>query len=595
MAEVASIVILIAVMGLLISNRVRIDLVGVIALASVGLFHLIPTHELFSGFSSYAAVILVEMFILSEGLRRSGVIEIISKWFVKIGKKGESPLISALMLLPPIPSTFISDVGLMSIFLPTMLQIRQRLKISLHRLLMPLTFSIALGGLLSMIGSAGNIIGDSTLASSHYTPIPLFGITPLGLILVILGFFFIKFWGIKHLPAANEENEFLSNYQAVKSYMSEVAISQGSPLVGYQLQDINYFKQHEILVIRILRGEQVISPVGSDIVQAGDQLIVQGNTEAIIDLIAQKGLETPGTTSGNIRLRTPEAKVKVVEAMVPQLSFLANHTLKEVNFRTRYGTTVLAILRQGITHTQAISEIKLKLGDVLLVMGSDESISRLQMSEDLSVFSELEPKQSTSTRNSFIAGGVILAVLLMAAFNFLAIEIAAAVGIAVLVLSRVLSLDQAYRAIDWRIITLVGGITPLSLALTKTGVTSGLSHVILHSTGSLAPYVVLAIFFWIAALLTQVISNVAAALVLSPLAISVAASNHWSPDGLIIAMVVALSAAPITPLANKVFIMAMEPGSYKYQDFFKIGIPFTILMFFATLFVTPLLFPFTVG
>jgi di/tricarboxylate transporter len=190
-----------------------------------------------------------------------------------------------------------------------------------------------------------------------------------------------------------------------------------------------------------------------------------------------------------------------------------------------------------------------------------------------------------------LATAVVLGVLTAAAFSFLAIQVAAAAGIGVLVVSRLLSLDQAYRAIDWRIITLVGGITPLSLALTRTGVTAGLAHVLLHMVGALGPYAVLTVFFVLAALLTQVISNVAAALVLSPLAISVASSNHWSPDALIITMVVALSAAPITPLANKVFIMAMGPGHYKYQDSLRIGIPFTLVMFLITIFVAPFLFP----
>ncbi len=187
----------------------------------------------------------------------------------------------------------------------------------------------------------------------------------------------------------------------------------------------------------------------------------------------------------------------------------------------------------------------------------------------------------------------MFAVLLLAAVNILAVQGGAAAGIGVLVLTRVISLDQAYRAIDWRIITLVGGVTPLSLALTRTGVTAAIAHTLMQVLGSLGPYAMLAVFFVLAAALTQVISNVAAALVLSPLAISVAASNHWSPDGLIVAMIVALSAAPITPLANKVFIMAMGPGQYKYQDFVRIGLPLTAVMGLLTVAITPMLFPFT--
>ncbi len=592
MHEAEAVGILILVIGLLVSGKVRIDLVGVIALALVGLLHLIPSSTLFSGFSSYAAIILAEMFVLSEGLRRSGATEVMAGWFENLGKKGETPLLTALMALPPIPSTFVSDVGLMSIFLPTMVRIRQRLKFSLHRLLMPLSFSIALGGLLSMIGSAGNIIGNATLASNHYSPIPLFGITPLGIILVIAGFFFMRLWGVHRLPSADidSDSDFFSNYREVKGYLSELWVKDNSSAAGRAIQDVQYFRQHHLTVLRIIRdGQAVIVPGAHDILRAGDRLVVQGNIAAIVDLTPEAGFEMAGGDSTTVRLRNQNARV--VEAMVPQRSMLVNHSLREIDFRVRYGPTVLAILRQGVTLVKELAGISIQAGDILLIMGSDESIARLQASDDLTVFSDVEHTTPSSSRRSLLATAVVLGVLTAAAFSFLAIQVAAAAGIGVLVVSRILSLDQAYRAIDWRIITLVGGITPLSLALTRTGVTVGLAHVLLHMVGAMGPYAVLTVFFVLAALLTQVISNVAAALVLSPLAISVASSNHWSPDALIITMVVALSAAPITPLANKVFIMAMGPGHYKYQDFLRIGIPFTLVMFLITIFVAPFLFP----
>ncbi|MCL5117087.1 MAG: SLC13 family permease [Firmicutes bacterium] len=591
MSATLAVAILVLTMGLLVSGRVRIDVVGVIALALVGVFHLIPTGTLFSGFSSYAAIILAEMFVLSEGLRRSGATDVMASWFERLGKKGESRLLTALMALPPIPSSFVSDVGLMSIFLPTMVRIRQRVKVSLHRLLMPLAIAIALGGLLSMIGSAGNIIGNATLASNHYPPIPLFGITPLGVVLVLAGYLFMKWWGVKRLPATDTEDEFVTNYQEVKRYLSEVSVPPHSPLIGKPLHALTYFRQHHLTVLRILRqGQPPLMPGAYDRLEAEDRLIIQGSQQAMVGLTAEDGLETVATDRRPLRLRSADARI--MEAMVPQSSVLVNHSLREVDFRVRFGVTVLAILRQGVTRVQELPDMTLTMGDVLLVMGSNDAIMRLQKSEDLTVLAALERPALASARHRFLAIGVLAAVLVLATFNILAVQVGAAAAIAVLVLGRVISLDQAYRAIDWRIITLVGGVTPLSLAMTRTGVTAALAHALMQWLGPLGPYAMLTVFFILAAALTQVVSNVAAALVLSPLAISVAASNHWSPDGLIIAMIVALSAAPITPLANKVFIMAMGPGQYKYQDFLKIGLPMTLVMGVLTVGVTPLLFPF---
>ncbi|NMP24593.1 SLC13 family permease [Sulfobacillus sp. DSM 109850] len=371
------------------------------------------------------------------------------------GKKGEPRLLTALMALPPIPSSFVSDVGLMSIFLPTMVRIRQRLKVSLHRLLMPLAFAIALGGLLSMIGSAGNIIGNSTLTSSHYPAIPLFGITPLGAILVLAGYLFMKWWGVKRLPAGDTDDEFLTNYQEVKSYLSEVYVSPHSPLIGKPLHEVTYFRQHHLTVLRILRkGQPAIIPGAYDMLEAKDRLIVQGNQQAMVGLTAADGLETVAANRHPLRLRN--AGVRVMEAMVPQTSILVNHSLRELDFRARFGVTVLAILRQGVTRVQELHEISLNTGDILLVMGADDAITRLQKSEDLTVLSDVDRTPPASPRHRLIAVGVMIAVLLLAAMHVLAIQVGAAAGIGVLVLSRVVSLDQAYRAIDWRIITLVG-------------------------------------------------------------------------------------------------------------------------------------------
>lgn len=590
MAAWESIGILGLVMVLLISNRVRIDLVGLMALGLVGLFRLVPAKDLFLGFSSYAAIIVAEMFVLGEGLRQSGVTDAMSRWLERVGEQGEAKLTTALLALPPIPSTFISDVGLMGIFLPTMMRIRQHVKISLHRLLMPLAVSIALGGLLSMIGSAGNIIGNATLASSRLAPLGLFSITPVGIVLVLAGFLFMKTWGLKHLPSADGSAEFLTDYNEVKAYLTEIGVQSDSPLIGKSLREIGYFRQHQIRVVRIFRnGEAVLSPGPGDVLNAGDRLLVQGDRESIVDLTEDQGLEWV-TSESRVRLRND--KTQVVEALVPHRSILDHHTLTDTNFRTRYGLTVLAVLRQGVTTMVGLPEMKLRSGDVLLVMGSNEAISRAQLSDDLLVFANVEAHPVRSRGRMIWTAAVMAAILLVAAFNFLSLTVAAVLGIVTMILSRVLTLSQAYRSIEWRIITLIGGITPLSMALTRNGVTAAMAHSLVYGIGGDGSYVMLAAFFWLAALLTQVISNVAAALVLSPLAITIAENKHWSPYPLIVMMVVALSAAPITPLANKVFIMAMGPGDYQYKDFFKIGIPLTFLMFAIAMILVPVAFPF---
>lgn len=580
--------------GMLVSNRVRLDVVGLVVLALVALFRLVPATDLFRGFSSYAAVVVAAMFALGEGLRESGATDLMASFFEQVGRRGERALDAALLALPPIPSTFISDVGLMGIFLPTMARLRQRLRIPVQRLLLPLAVAIALGGLLSMVGSAGNIIGNATLAADGIRPLGLFAITPIGAVLVLAGILFMWFWGFRQLGrlgGAPADSEFLSDAAQVKAYLTEVSVAADSALSGKALQDIPYFTQHAVRVIRIFRpAETVLDPGPRDVLCAGDRLLVQGSRAAVLALCEGQGLRPTEAPAGNGRLGAT-GRMRVVEAVVPPSSLLVQRTLRESRFRARYGLTVLGVLRQGVTQARILPDLRLQAGDLLLVQGDPEAIARADLGHDLLVLAEAE-RRPASVGRALLAVGIVGAALAAAATNLLPLQAAAAMGILAMVLTGILSLDRAYRAIDWRIVVLIGGITPLSLALTRDGITAAVAHFLLTWVGPFGHLAILAVFFWLAALLTQVISNVAAALVLAPLAVGIAGGHHWSPYPLIVAMVVALSAAPLTPLANKVFLMAMGPGGYRYKDFFRIGLPLTLLMFALVMLTVPLAFPF---
>ncbi len=585
--------ILLLMMAMLVSNRVRLDVVGLVVLSLVAVCRLVPAADLLRGFSSYATVVVAAMFALGEGLRQSGATDLMAAFFERIGRRGEGALSTALLALPPIPSTFISDVGLMGIFLPTMSQLRQQLRIPVQGLLLPLAIAIALGGLLSMVGSAGNIIGNATLTASGIRPLGLFAITPVGAVLVVVGLLFIRLFGLRQLRPHRQEPEdaeFLSDYPHIKAYMTEIGVDPGSPLTGLCLEAIPHFRQHAVRVIRIFRPDStVLDPGPRDILRPADRLLVQGSPAAALALCEGQGLHPTDAPAGNGRLRA--GGLRVVEVVIPPRSVLVGQTLRETSFRSRFGLTVLGVLRQGVTRAQMLPDLRLRAGDVLLVQGGPEAIDRSDLGHDLLVLAEAEHRP-TSTGRAMLAIAVVAGVLGVAALNLLPLEAAAAVGIVAMVVTRLLSLDQAYRAVDWRIVVLIGGITPLSLALTHDGLTAAVAHLLLRAVGPFGPLAVLAVFFWLAALLTQVISNVAAALILAPLAVGLASGHHWSPYPLIVAMVVALSAAPLTPLANKVFLMAMGPGRYRYQDFFRIGLPLTLLMFLVVMLTVPAAFPF---
>lgn len=547
---------------LLVSNRVRLDVAGLTVLTLVAIFRLVPVTDLFSGFSSYAALVIAAMFALGEGLRQSGAIDLLSSLFVQISRRGEKPLTTALLSLPPIPSAFISDVGLMGVFLPVIVQLHHRLRIPIHRLLVPIALSIALGGLLSMVGSAGNIIANATLTKDSIRPLGIFSITPLGLVLLGAGILFIRFGGIDRLGALPQAGHTPRS----TADLVDVTVRPNTPLVGPTRQD----PPHSAWTTERISNPGSTGLEPGHTLQSGNRSLLRGSAEA---------------TAGGLGASGPTQTMK---AVVPAGSVLVGQTLPEVAFGSSDGLTILGILRPDpAAHT--LRDF-VQAGDILLVQGTYDSLRHPDRTRDLVVLDERRPTPGTP---AFVAIAIVLGVLIASATNLVPLQAAAAAGILLMVQAGILSIDHAYRAIDWRIIVLIGGISPLSLALTRDGDTAVAAHLLATWVGPLGHLAMLSVFFWLAALLTQVVSNVAAALVLSPLAVSIAVTQHVSPYPLVVAMMVALSAAPLTPMANKVFVMAMAAGGYRYRDFFRIGLPLTFVMFTLVLLLVPVLFPFS--
>jgi di/tricarboxylate transporter len=360
----------------------------------------------------------------------------------------------------------------------------------------------------------------------------------------------MKLWGVRHLPNEDADSEFLADYSEAGQYLAEFKVVEASPLVNAPLEELEILHRHEGDIVRIVRSGSgdSFSPGVHDRVEAGDVIVVQGEPEAILALAEEEnGLETHGPVSDPGRLR--EGDLRVVEVLIPSGSTLARRSVTEMNLRRRYGVVALAVWRHGRARMSRIAHERLQAGDLLLLQGSEDAIRAIRERDDLVVMTDRGRPPVRAKWHPWAAGAAVVAALELAALNVLNIELAAILAVVFMLLTGILQPNQAYRAIDWRIVVLVGGITPLSLALQETGFTRLMADALVHNIGPLGPYVTLAVVFWIAALLTQVISNVATALVVAPLAASIAHANAWSPYPLMVMMIVALSAAPLTPLA----------------------------------------------
>lgn len=586
---IKTLLILLGVLILLVTNKVRIDIIALLLFLALYFTGLVPSHLLFSGFSSEAVILIASMFVMGEALVKTGITDRLASLVAKLGNGNETRLAIALMFVASLASAFVSDVGLVAIFMPAVFGLEKKTKVPASRLLLPLAIAAMLGGLLTLVGTSSSIIANEIMIKSGYPGWSVFNMTPLGFVLVITGIVYMLFIGRFQIP--NRRGEFVVNVPEVKQYLTHVTIQEGSPWVGETLADIKFLKEHDISVVRIMRKERsVFNPGPQDVLQAGDVLLVRAAMDHLVALQEEKGLEVEADRDPNThRLQTEN--VHIAEAMLLRPSPLIGRTLAQTDFRGRFGLTVLAIWRKGSTLVQKLDRIRFDVGDVLLLQGSQEAASRLERFGGVVLLSE-HHHEHTDSWQGWLALVILLGVLLAAAFNYISITVAGVLGVTLMVATKLITMRDAYAAVEWKVLVLIASMIPLGTAMQTTGILTLLAHGVVQFLGPFGSYALLAGFFVIAALLTQVLSNFATALLLTPVAISTAKLMHYHPDPLVMAVVAAVSASPITPVSNKVNLLVMGPGGYKYGDYLRMGIPLTFVLFLVSMVFIPIWWPF---
>ncbi len=580
-------------MGLLVSNRVRIDIIGLIVLTLLGLTQSVPVRSLFLGFASEAAIVIAGMLAIGEALVVSGVTHRLGIWLKRIGGTHEGRLTVVLMAMAAIPSAFISDVGLVGIFIPVVRDLHQQTKIPGRRLLMPLGIAATLGGLLTMVGSVGNIVGNTALVAAGDAPLSLFAITPLALVLLGIGILFMIIVGRKLIATSNGVVPLDEHNESLRKYFSQLTVGHDSALIGKQLNDVKDFADSGISVVEVIRDNQGLSIHGNLTFQAGDVLLVLGEMDALVSSLHERlGLVSPADEVSDDAKKDPSTPIALTEILIGHRSAWVGRTVVQLNLRQRTGLSVLGLYRDGRLVYREVSAIAFRVGDVLLVQGARQEISALERYHGLMPLNAPITHTPSKRYGVWLAPLIVLGSLLLAAVNIVGIELAIAVAIVLLAVTGILDLSDAYHAIEWRIVIFVAGMIPLSTALIQSGITATMAKALITVAHHRPDWMLVAMLFGLAAILTQVISNIATVLVLGPVAAGLAKGIHLHPDPLVMAVIVAVSASPLSPLANKVDLLIMGPGGYKYGDFLRLGVPFTIVMGVVSTVMIPLFFAF---
>lgn len=763
---------------LFITEWVRMDVVALMVLASLAVAGLVTPAEALSGFSNPAVVTVWAVLILSGGLARTGVAGLIGRRLMRLAGDSEVRLLVIIMLTVGILSGFMNTIGVVSLFLPVVLDIARRTKQPPSKLLMPLAFAALLGGLNTLIGTPPNILISEALKDAGLRPFQMFDFTPLGISVLLAGTLYMALIGRRLLPNRDPARELASargrdfkslyalsermvilhlpagsilhgktlaesrlgsvlglNVVAVmrngrtqlsptpsyalqsgdrllvegrleqlsalhgKSHLVlekegftverlvsadvellETRLSPGARLVGQTLRQVGFRHVYQVVVLAIRRGDVIFRtnletipllpddillvqgrreqldglrdepdltfsapasladykleerfmvvhvPEGStlvgksliesrlgdlyglgvmgiiragetrlipppeEILQAGDTLLIKGKQS---DLQLVEGLQSleietqPAPDVGELE----SEEVGLAEAVLSPHSTLAGKTLRDLNFRFKYGLSVLAIWHEGRAYRSNLRDMPLRFGDALLLYGPRERLRMLGSEPDFLVLTE-EAQEAPRQEKIPLALLVMGIVLLPAIFGWLPIAISAIIGVTLMILTGCLTMEEAYRTINWKAIFLIAGMLPLGIAMERTGAAQFLANGMVGLIGGLGPLAVVAGFFILAALALQFMPNYAVAVLLAPIALRTASDLGISPYTLMMTVAVSASAAFLSPVGHSANVLVMGPGGYRFSDYIKVGLPLTLVVLAVVLLIMPVFWPF---
>ena len=761
---------------LFITNRVRMDLVGLFVIGSLAISKLVTPVEALSGFSNPAVITVWAVLILSGGLARTGIASKLGKFVLRLAGDNETKLLVIIMLTSGILSGFMNSIGVASLFLPVVIDIARRTKRPPSRFLMPLAFACLLGGLNTLIGTPPNILVSEALKEAGFVPFQMFDFTSLGITILLSGTIYMTLIGRHLLPKRDltkELNQFpeVTDLYDFQERMAFIHLPADSPLTGKTLQESRLGAALELNVVTVIRNKNpLMAPQPDFVLQAGDRLLVEGKLDSLFEfhgkdhlLLDQQNLPIEKIVSGDIKLAelyiplgsslagltlpqtafrykynlivlaiqrkartlyddletihllegdtllvkglqanldlledqddlllskmgmsrdfqledhilmakvpsssilagkslissrlgdafglsvqgiirqdntelmpTPEEILQVgdtlilkgnindlrtieglqnlvidtnqqpdlteletddtglIEAVLSPHSTLAGKAVRELDFRSKYGLTILAIWREGRAYRSHLRDFKLRFGDALLLFGPRRRLRIFGTEPDFLVLSE-EALPAPRSKKAPLALLILALVLIPVILNWLPISISAVAGVALMILTGCLEMDEAYRLIEWKAVFLIAGMLPLGIALEQTGAAKYIGDGMISLLGSAGPLALTAGLFILAALGSQIMPNSAVAVMLIPIAFNTASQLAISPYPLMMIISVSVSAAFLSPVGHPANLLVMGPGGYKFSDYVKVGLPLTLIVFIVSLLLIPVIWPY---
>lgn len=560
-----------------------ITLVMVLALIATGI---ITPAEAFAGFSSDIIVVLGALFVVTGALQDSGVVDAATQRLMRRQDRSEGHLVAVLMGLVAVLSSVMNNTTVTGLMVGPTSALARRMGTSASRLLMPLAFASMIGGMCTVIGTSTNVAVSGRLPAYGLQPIGFFEITPLGLAMVVIGIAWMALVGRRSLP--NRPEAANTTVTIADTYLSEMIVQPESPLIGKRLGECG-FGRHGISVVRIVRDGDFISAVNSRKLFEGDVLLFTGNADALVAIKGMEGIEIhPEVELGSVK--GPLEQGKLAEAVVLPGSHLVGRTLRDAALHDTSGAVVLGLHRRGRPVHRALGDIEVHVGDVLLLQGDTEDLANAQQHYALAFTSAVVSTSRLRRVRGWVVAAFFLLAIVVAALGWVPLGVAFLTAAVVTVVSRCLDSERALEHVQWRLLIMIGGMTSFGLAIEKSGadrIYAGFIEQWLAPYGALP---VLGGFMLLTMVLSQAMSNAAAALVVLPVGVTTALQLGLDPRAFAVGIMVASSIALATPFEPSC-VLVYGPGRYRFRDYFVAGAPLSLILLATTLVLLPLLWP----
>ena len=580
---------------LFISERFSIDVVALSLLSVLFFGGFLTIDEALAGFSNPAVITIALLFVLSHALQKTRILEYLIVRINKIVSKSKNLGLGVYLLTISIASALMNNTAIVAIFMPVTIRIAHQYHLSPSKLLIPLSYAAIMGGTLTLVGTSTNLIVNSIYINSGNEPLGMFEFAKYGWIALIIALMYILVVAPRILPSRTVTSSLTQSYH-MAGYLTEMKISEDSPLVGSTCFKRNVNQNYDVIILDIQRqGRLITYNIGQEVLEAGDILFVKGSLESFLRM--KEVEKTTLLTDEKLTQNELEQEDNIlVECMVTDRSSIVGNTLIDSNFRKRFGAFILAIRREGAIIRKKIAHVVIHTYDALLIYGKRKQLQQMAASGEFILMGEVT---ADLLKVKLWWSSILLTIItiILAAFGILPIIKGALFSCVILLLLKVITPNEAYQSIHWQVIILIAALIPLGTVIQSTGtadyIGDSISNLVSGYERKVQPYILLGIIYGVTMILTEMSSNTATAIIMTPVVLSVSSLMGFDARPFIFAVCFAASASFSTPIGYQTNLMVYGPGGYKFLDFMKVGLPLSLILLTLAVILIPIIWPFS--